>query len=120
MTPVRPSVRKRPQWFWFALAMFALAQFDIVAVVPFADANEGKSAPSHVEAYGTTAHYSHDEANCAVCVARQLIGRTELTMRVALPTEHPASVVASVELPAITLDRFSVASPRAPPAQREL
>ena len=100
--------------------MFALAQFDIVAVVPFADANEGKSAPSHVEAYGTTAHYSHDEANCAVCVARQLIGRTELAMRVALSTEHPVGIVASVELPAISLDRFSVASPRAPPAQREL
>lgn len=120
MTPVRALVRKRPRWFWLALAMFALAQFDIVAVVPFADANEGKSAPSHVEAYGTTAHYSHDEANCAVCVARQLIGRTVHSMRVALPTEHPVGVVASVELPAVSLDRFSVASPRAPPAQREL
>ena len=50
--------------------MFALAQFDIVAVVPFADVNEGRSAPAHVEAYGTTTHYAHDESNCAVCVAR--------------------------------------------------
>jgi hypothetical protein len=120
MTPVRLSVRKRPHWFWLALAFFALAQFDMVVVVPFADANEGKSAPSHVEAYGTKAHYSHDEANCAVCVARQLIGRTQLSMRVALPTEHPVGVVASVELPVVSLDRFSVSSPRAPPAQREL
>ncbi|MEP7086647.1 MAG: hypothetical protein ABI884_04880 [Gemmatimonadota bacterium] len=120
MTPARPSVRKRPRWFWLALAMFALAQFDIVAIVPFADAIEGKSAPSHVEAYGTTAHYSHDEANCAVCVARQLIGRTELSVRMAMPSEHPVGNVASIELTAISLDRFSVASPRAPPAQREL
>ncbi len=100
--------------------MFALAQFDIVAVVPFADANEGRSAPSHVEAYGTRVHYAHDEANCAVCVARQLIGRTGLSVRMAIPAEHAAEVVASVELPSISLDRFSVASPRAPPAQREL
>lgn len=120
MTPVRPLIRKRPRWFWLALAMFAFAQFDMVVVVPFADANEGKSAPSHVEAYGTKAHYSHDEANCAVCVARQLIGRTTHSVRAALPTEHPVGVIASVELPAISLDRFSLSSPRAPPAQREL
>ena len=120
MTPARPLIRKRPRWFWLALAMFALAQFDNVAVVPFADANEGKSAPSHVEAYGTTAHYSHDGANCAVCVARQLIGRAGLSVRMAMPSEHPIDVVASVELPSVSLDRFSVASPRAPPAQREL
>jgi hypothetical protein len=116
---IRPNDH-RPRWFWLALAMFALAQFDIVAIVPFADATEGKSAPSHVEAYGTKAHYSHDEANCAVCVARQLIGRTQLSVRVALPTALPLGVVASVELPFVSLDRFSVSSPRAPPAQREL
>ena len=111
---------RRPRWFWIALAMFALAQFDIVAVVPFADANEGKSAPAHVEAYGTTAHYAHDDANCAVCVARQLIGRTSLVARLPLPIEHPTGIVARVEIPSISLDRFSVASPRAPPSQREL
>jgi hypothetical protein len=100
--------------------MFALAQFHIVAIVPFADVNEGRSAPAHVEAYGTKAHYAHDESNCAVCVARQLIGRTELAVRVQLPAEHPMGVMASVELPSISLDRFSVSSPRAPPLQREL
>ncbi|HEV7703969.1 MAG TPA: hypothetical protein VGO46_06730 [Gemmatimonadaceae bacterium] len=117
--PVRLKTR-RPRWFWLALAMFALAQFDIVAIVPFADANEGRSAPAHVEAYGTTSHYAHDESNCAVCVARQLIGRTQLSVRMPLPAEHPVGVMASVELPAISLDRFSVTSPRAPPLQREL
>ena len=100
--------------------MVALAQFDIVAVVPFADANEGKSAPSHVEAYGTRAHYSHDEANCAACVARQLIGRAELSLRAALTTEQPIGVASSIELPSVSLDRFSVSTPRAPPALREL
>ena len=100
--------------------MFALAQFDIVAVVPFADANEGRSAPAHVEAYGTTTHYAHDESTCAVCVARQLIGRTEHAVRMPLPAEHPVGVSARVELPRVSLDRFTVASPRAPPAQREL
>jgi hypothetical protein len=120
MTKDRPSLRKRTRWFWLALAMFALAQFDIVAVVPFADANEGRSAPAHVEAYGTTAHYAHDESTCAVCVARQLIGRTELAVRVPLPAEHPVGVIARVELPRVLLDRFTVASPRAPPAQRAL
>jgi len=100
--------------------MFAFAQFDIVAIVPFADANEGRSAPAHVEAYGTTMHYAHDDSNCAVCVARQLIGHTEHAVRMPLPAELPASVLASVELPAISLDRFSVTSPRAPPLQREL
>ena len=120
MSFARPLLRKRPRWFWIALAMFALAQFDLVAIVPFADANEGRSAPAHVEAYGTTSHYAHDEANCALCVARQLIGRTELEVRLPLPAEHPIGITASVELPSISLDRYSVASPRAPPAQREL
>ncbi|HMI57507.1 MAG TPA: hypothetical protein VK511_05635 [Gemmatimonadaceae bacterium] len=117
--PARSKTR-RPRWFWLALAMFALAQFDIVAIVPFADVNEGRSAPAHVEAYGTTTHYAHDESNCAVCVARQLIGHTEHAVRMPLPAELPASVLASIELPAISLDRFSVTSPRAPPLQREL
>jgi hypothetical protein len=116
----RTSQTQRPRWFWIALAMFALAQFDLMAVAPFADANEGKSAPAHVEAYGTTTHYAHDEANCPLCVARQLVGRTELEVRLPLPLEHPSGIIASVELPSISLDRYSVASPRAPPAQREL
>jgi len=114
------SKARRSRWFWLALAMFALAQFDVIAIAPFADANEGRSAPAHVEAYGTTTHYAHDEATCALCVARQLIGRTELEVRLPQPTEHPSGIVASVELPAISLDRFSLASPRAPPLQREL
>lgn len=100
--------------------MFALAQLDVVAVVPFADANGGKSAPAHVEAYGTTTHYAHDESNCAVCVARQLVGRTSMAVRMPQPAVHPVEVVARVELPTISLDHFGVASPRAPPAQREL
>ncbi|MDQ2767607.1 MAG: hypothetical protein M3Y30_10670 [Gemmatimonadota bacterium] len=116
---VRPNTQ-RPRWFWLALAMFALAQFDIVAIVPFADANEGRSAPAHVEAYGTTTHYAHDESNCAVCVARQLVGRTTVAVRMPPPAEQPIGVMTSVELPAISLARFSVASPRAPPLQREL
>jgi hypothetical protein len=53
-------------------------------------------------------------------VARQLIGHTELAVRMPLPAEHPVGVMARVELVAISLDRFSVASPRAPPLQREL
>jgi hypothetical protein len=39
---------------------------------------------------------------------------------VSLPPVQPSEAVASVVLPAIALDRFSVASPRAPPLQREL
>jgi hypothetical protein len=116
---VHPKTR-RPPWFWIALALFALAQFDMVAIVPFADANEGRSAPAHVEAYGTTVHYSHDESNCALCVARQLIGRTQLAVRLPLLAEHPTAIVPSIDLPSISLGRFSVISPRAPPAQREL
>jgi hypothetical protein len=120
MTSVFPARRQRSRWFWFVLALFALAQIDVVAVVPFADANAGRSAPAHIEAYGTKAHYAHDEATCAVCVARQLIGRTELPVQVALPAGHVSGAIPSVELHAISLDRFSVATPRAPPAQREL
>src|SRR2546430_776736 len=111
---------RRPRWFWIALAMFALAQFDLVAVVPFAEANEGRSAPAHVEAYGTTVHYAHDESNCALCVARQLIGRTQLAVRLPLLAEHPTRIVASFQLASVPLDRFAVVSSRAPPAQREL
>jgi hypothetical protein len=120
MAPRSTPTTRRPRWFWIALAMFALAQFDVVALAPFADANEGRSAPAHVEAYGTRIHYAHDEANCALCVARQLIGRASVVVRLPLPAEHPTGIIASVELPVVSLDRFSVASPRAPPLQREL
>lgn len=120
MTPALRSSHKRSRWFWLAFVLSAIAQINVVAVVPFADANVGRSAPAHVEPYGTTTHYTHDEANCAACVARQLIGRTELAVRVSLPTAHPSEAISNVVLPAISLDRFSVASPRAPPAQREL
>lgn len=114
------TTTQRSRWFWIALAMFALAQFNVVALAPFADANEGRSAPAHVEAYGTTTHYAHDESTCALCVARQLVGRTELAVRLPFPAEHPIGIVASVEPPSISLGRYSVASPRAPPVQREL
>lgn len=120
MTPASRSSTKRSRWFWLAFALCAIAQINVVAIVPFADSNAGRSAPAHVEPYGTTTHYTHDEANCAACVARQIIGRTELPVHVSLPFVQPTGVVASVVLPAISLDRFSVTSPRAPPAQREL
>lgn len=120
MTPASRASHSRSRWFWLALALSAIAQINVIAVLPFADANVGRSAPAHVEAYGTTTHYTHDEANCAACVARQLIGRAELLVHVSLPPLQPTEVVASVVLPAISLDRFSVTAPRAPPPQREL
>jgi hypothetical protein len=120
MTPALRSSNSRSRWFWLALALSAIAQLNVIVVLPFADANVGRSAPAHVEAYGTTTHYTHDDANCAACVARQAMGRTVLAVRVSLPLVQPMHVSSSVVLPAIALDRFSVTSPRAPPAQREL
>ena len=86
-----------------------LAQFNFIAILPFADANVGRSAPAHVEAYGTRTHYTHDEANCAACVTRQLIGRIDLLVNVSLPPVSEAELgSARVScFPAISLDRFS-------------
>jgi len=120
MTSASRSSTKRSRWFWLAFALSAIAQLNVVAIVPFVDANVGRSAPAHVEPYGTTMHYTHDDANCAACVVRQLAGRTELPVRVSLPPVLPSEVVASVMLPVLALDRFSVTSPRAPPQLREL
>lgn len=120
MTPAAGTVRARSRWFWVALALSAIAQFNVIAILPFADANVGRSAPAHVEAYGTKTHYTHDEANCAACVARQLFGRTDLLVNVSLPPVQPSEQVAVVVLPARSLSRFSVTTPRAPPPQREL
>ena len=120
MTPALRSSNSKSRWFWLAFALSAIAQLNVIVVLPFADANVGRSAPAHVEAYGTTTHYTHDDANCSACVARQLMGRTDLAMRVSLPPVQPIQVATTVALPAISLDRFSVTSPRAPPAQREL
>jgi hypothetical protein len=119
-TSVRPTPRSHSRWFWLALALFAIAEVNIVAVVPFADVNVGRSAPSHVEAYGTTSHYAHDEAACQLCVARQLVGQLAQFVPLPPPAAAHDEVRSSVTLPAITLDRFSAASPRAPPLQREL
>lgn len=62
---LRSSGRGRGLLWRFATAIALLAQCWI-AVASFGDAR-GLGASAHVEAGGTSLHFTHDEADCAAC-----------------------------------------------------
>jgi hypothetical protein len=108
------------QWLSTTTAMVALVAQLGVSLSPLGEGvPRGKatvSAGAHVETGGTSAHYAHNEATCAVCQARSV--QTALPRAQALVTsvahratslDRPAHRLASSELRSLT-------RPRAPPA----
>ena len=60
-----------------AALLVAVAQM-VVGAVPLLEVG-GRGAYSHVESTGVQLHYSHDDASCAACVTRQILGGAEPT-----------------------------------------
>lgn len=91
-----------------------VAQVGLV-VAPLAEVWQGQDAAAHVEAGGTSTHYAHNDATCAACQARTLIGLAVASAAPVLRTElGDARVVPSRDFrPAA--GRFSPNNPRAPP-----
>src|SRR5256885_17220211 len=69
-----PRYRPRRPFFGRAAAMLAfLAQLTLIV----AGVGEGRARlgfASHIDPAGTSTHYAHDEAVCAACQARSLLG----------------------------------------------
>lgn len=98
-----------------AVAALAILQFFVAAVVPFADARPSSIIGPHIEQKGGRQHYVHDEAYCAACVARQIIGTVARGS-----TPAPVASVAQVAPPtapvlAVAAEPIPAVSPRAPP-----
>lgn len=113
-TSLRPP-RARSSVARLAVAALAILQIFVGAVVPFADARPSSIVGPHAEQQGGRQHYVHDEAYCAACVARHIVGtaaRPSAPAPVAslaqiAPPTAPMLVAATEPLPAV--------SPRAPP-----
>jgi hypothetical protein len=109
------SIPRRHRGFHAASALVALAQLVLIAIAPFADRGIGHTTPAHVEPYGVSAHYAHDEATCQACVARQL---SALVPRQAPPgrgRQRTPRIPPAPPTPLGALRRYSQSAPRAPP-----
>ena len=68
------SVRfRRSRAVVLAAAFLASAQFAVSAIAPALDADAGRSAPAHVEAFGIHLHFAHTPDDCAACVAQSIV-----------------------------------------------
>ncbi|HXY31542.1 MAG TPA: hypothetical protein VEI06_12600 [Gemmatimonadaceae bacterium] len=115
MTPSSVSFarRHRRPGFHLAALTLACAQLLVLGAAPFADSTP--SAPSHVEATGTGHHYAHDEATCAACAARQLVGLPMLLRLPSLAQRITASPNAPRRADPDVPRLRSPSSPRSPP-----
>jgi len=92
---VRGAEWARPGWVRqvaFALAMVAQL-FGLGLSI--SEGRAGVGAGTHIEAVGTTAHYSHDESTCGACHLRTLHGGVSLPPRLASIHEPLRDVVAA-------------------------
>jgi hypothetical protein len=114
MKRLRQSGTALAHWAFTIAALVAIVGQVAMAFVPLAEGAEGRSMASHVERGGTSAHYAHNDANCAACQARTLLGLASRP-QAALPlrAETSEAIVFVAELPA-THGLFSHNS-RAPP-----
>lgn len=87
-----------------AALLVAMAQM-VVGVGPLIEVGV-RDAYSHVEATGVQLHYSHDDASCAACVTRQILGGAE-------PAELPPIIaVAKPNGDVVASSARTVSSPR--------
>ena len=82
------------RWRRLAALLVAVAQVAL-GVAPLLEVRQDASAGVHVEAYGTTFHQAHDDANCAACAAQHLVGRVERAPSLATVTAQRWAVTAA-------------------------
>lgn len=79
-----PHSRVLPRALWRpAIFFFAVAQI-FLSFAPLIEGRQGPDARAHVEESGTTIHHAHNEAACAACAARGLLGSAELASQPAV------------------------------------
>ncbi|MEP6690669.1 MAG: hypothetical protein ABJD07_05895 [Gemmatimonadaceae bacterium] len=115
--PTSSSSTARRSWRTAVIALVvALAQVVAFTLAPLAEARAGRSAVAHVESTGTSLHYAHNDATCAACTARALVGDASRQLGPA-PVSAPRLVIVP---PAPASRRLAACAspscPRAPPA----
>jgi len=96
-------------------ALLAAAQFGVVALAPVIDAREGPSAPSHVEEFGISIHYSHNPDDCAACAASTLIGDLPRALAAVIPASVRSAPRPAIRVAPSVRRTVTPKSPRAPP-----
>jgi hypothetical protein len=112
----RPSLRTRSKLRLLTAALVAASQFAVSSLAPIADSNAGKSAPSHVEAFGVSLHFAHNPDDCAACTAQTLVGVTSHGSRALNAPDAAASAFVATASVAVARIAWSPGAPRAPPA----
>lgn len=110
---MKRSMRAR---FRSAAAVIAAAAQLVLCSASVLEVRFGSDARAHVEANGTRLHHAHNDADCAACTGRHLLGSSKL--------ESPKDLSVSSLTPATHIDTESVvrvvhrsdAHSRAPPA----
>ena len=104
------------RWLVSIGAIVAIVAQLSVALAPLGEARLGGGTASHLESGGTSAHYAHNDATCAVCQARLLQGLATRTPDVLLTGTVRATTTLAADERFITLELFSPSNPRAPPS----
>jgi hypothetical protein len=99
VTIARPKSLMRQAALLVAIAQIAIGLPPLLEV-------GGRDANPHIETKGVQLHYSHDEATCAACISRQILGGAEPTR---LP---PILAVAKPNGDVVALSARAVSSPR--------
>lgn len=101
--------------FRVAALIAAALQFSLIAFGPIVDGRDGVGAPSHVEAFGISLHYSHNPDNCAACTAAALVGPPVHSAVAVIPEPLRRAARPPVRVVRGARNDRTPKSPRAPP-----
>src|SRR5204862_5898741 len=103
------------RWLSSIGAVIAIVAQLSLALAPFGEARERSSTAAHVELGGTSTHYAHNDATCAVCQARSLQALSARTPDALLTGPIGAITIVAVADRFIAAELHSLSNPRAPP-----
>src|SRR4051794_13118260 len=113
MTPPVHARRHR-HWLFTLLTLLVTAAQLTVALAPLAEGTESRLA-SHVEANGTSTHFSHDQAKCTACRPHSIHGTTERPEAPLIVTRLAESLAGTAAMSIDSAGFNAQSNPRAPP-----
>jgi len=102
-------------WLPTLIALVAFAGQLTVALAPLAEGRDARMA-SHVEANGSSTHFTHDETKCISCQARSMHSAPEREVPPPIVLEIAARVVVEQAIFGRSADLHHQSNPRAPPS----
>lgn len=108
--------RRQRSWLFAVIAILATAAQLVIAFVPLAEGQTGRTLSAHVESGGSRGHVAHNEATCASCQARSIHGTTSRAVAPLPETVLAAAAAFTGVHRAHSVNVHPQANPRAPPA----